>query len=94
MFKVTIATVALCCSLLAADAPMFRGDAAHTGVYASASAPALESLRWKFKTNGKVISVSRGCGWNRIFRQAPTADCMPWIPLREPPAGPLPRAVQ
>jgi hypothetical protein len=56
MFKVTIASVVLCCRLFAADAPMFRGDAAHSGVYASAAAPALDKLQWKFKTNGKVIS--------------------------------------
>src|SRR5580692_5655745 len=55
MFKVTI-TVFFSLRLFAADAPMFRGDAAHSGVYASTTAPDLNSLKWKFKTNGKVIS--------------------------------------
>ena len=34
---------------------MFRGDAAHSGVYASA-APPLSAVVWKFKTGGKVFS--------------------------------------
>jgi hypothetical protein len=55
MFKVTIATLVFCCCSLAADVPMFRGDAAHSGVYASTTAPTLESVQWKFNTNGKVI---------------------------------------
>src|SRR5690242_10275978 len=38
-----------------ADAPQFRGDAAHSGVYASASVPAFR-LKWKFKTQRKVFS--------------------------------------
>jgi eukaryotic-like serine/threonine-protein kinase len=55
MFKVMI-TVFLSLHLFAADAPMFRGDAAHSGVYSSNTSPDLSSLKWKFKTNGKVIS--------------------------------------
>jgi outer membrane protein assembly factor BamB len=35
---------------------MFRGEAAPSGVYASATPPDLTSHKWKFKTNGKVIS--------------------------------------
>jgi outer membrane protein assembly factor BamB len=55
MLKMTIAAF-LSFGLSAADAPMFRGDAAHSGVYTSISSPGLTSVKWKFKTNGKVIS--------------------------------------
>lgn len=34
---------------------MFRADAAHSGVYASA-APALKSVRWRFRASGSLIS--------------------------------------
>jgi eukaryotic-like serine/threonine-protein kinase len=67
MFKVTIATLVFCCCSLAADAPMFRGDAAHSGVYASTTAPTLESVQWKFNTNGKVISSPAVVGGTVYF---------------------------
>ena len=35
---------------------MFRGDAAHTGVYASEGPRAFHGVKWKFATGGKVIS--------------------------------------
>jgi hypothetical protein len=41
---------------IAADAAMFRGEPAHRGVYASAKAPALTGVAWKFKTAGRVFS--------------------------------------
>lgn len=34
---------------------MFRGDAAHTGVYDSA-APTLKTVKWRFQTKGKIFS--------------------------------------
>lgn len=40
----------------AADSPMFRGNPAHTGVYDS-PAPSLAATKWKFRTNGPVIST-------------------------------------
>ncbi len=43
-------------ALFASDASMFRGNAAHTGVYASTIVPGLTGVKWKFKTRGKVIS--------------------------------------
>ena len=46
-----------------ADAPAFRGDPAHSGVYASDRVPSLDRLAGKFKTGAKVVSspaVSRG----------------------------------
>ncbi len=34
----------------AADPATFRGDAAHSGIYASAEAPNFASVRWKLRT--------------------------------------------
>ena len=42
-------------SHLAGQTAMFRGGPDHSGVYASA-APSLETLVWKFRTGGRVIS--------------------------------------
>jgi outer membrane protein assembly factor BamB len=55
MLKTIVAALAPL-HLIATDAVMFRGDAAHSGVYASTKSPDLTEVRWKFKTNGKVIS--------------------------------------
>jgi outer membrane protein assembly factor BamB len=41
---------------LAVDAPMFRGDPRHTGVYDAAGVPKLTGVKWTFKTVGKVIA--------------------------------------
>ena len=38
------------------DSAMFRGGPEHSGVYDSSTAPTLESVAWKFKTNGKILS--------------------------------------
>jgi outer membrane protein assembly factor BamB len=35
---------------------MFRGDLNHTGVYTAAGVPKLNGVKWKFHTNGYVIS--------------------------------------
>lgn len=52
-----LATGALAAASIAlADAPMFRGDAAHAGIYESARVPTLAELQWKFATRGKVVS--------------------------------------
>jgi len=40
-----------------AEALQFRGDAAHSGVYASPAVPALDRVKWKFKTGAKVVST-------------------------------------
>jgi outer membrane protein assembly factor BamB len=54
-----VAGAALCLTVgahdLACQTAMFRGGADHTGVYASPP-PTLQSLAWKFKTEGRVIS--------------------------------------
>jgi eukaryotic-like serine/threonine-protein kinase len=41
---------------LGQDSPMFRGDLAHSGVYAAAGVPKLHGVKWKFQTGGEVIS--------------------------------------
>jgi outer membrane protein assembly factor BamB len=55
-----------CAALLAAltagcvargqDAPMFRGNLAHTGVYAAPEIRKLSGIKWQFHTSGRVIS--------------------------------------
>jgi outer membrane protein assembly factor BamB len=53
---VSLSIVLACTGMACAGAPaMFRADAAHLGVYASA-APSLRSVRWRFHTGGAVIS--------------------------------------
>lgn len=39
-----------------AEAPAFRGDPAHSGIYATDKLPSLDRLAWKFKTGAKVVS--------------------------------------
>ena len=51
-----LAAVLLPVTLAAWDSPMFRGDAAHTGVYDAAGAPAFTNVKWKFHTDGRVFS--------------------------------------
>ena len=38
------------------DAAMFRGNLAHTGVYKAQGVPKFSQIRWKFHTDGQVIS--------------------------------------
>lgn len=57
MFRLPFTVGALVLTANAAPAQsMFRGGAAHLGVYDSPSAPKLASVAWKYKTNGRVIS--------------------------------------
>jgi eukaryotic-like serine/threonine-protein kinase len=44
------------CSVWAQDAPMFRGDLQHTGVYSSVGAHKFNGIKWKSHTDGRVIS--------------------------------------
>ena len=41
---------------LAADSPMFRADAAHTGIYDAAGVPKFSKVKWQFHTDGRVYS--------------------------------------
>jgi hypothetical protein len=43
-------------TVLSQDAPMFRGNLAHTGVYNAAGVPKFNSIKWKFQTGGRVVS--------------------------------------
>lgn len=38
------------------DAPMFRGDPQHSGVYSSLGVPQFSQVKWKFHTGGQVLS--------------------------------------
>ncbi len=40
----------------AADTALFRGDASHSGIYLAPGVPALHGLKWKFKSDGPIIS--------------------------------------
>src|SRR5689334_4225159 len=51
-----IALSAPVAALSAQDAPMFRGDLAHTGVYQSAAPRTLDVVKWKFPTGAYMIS--------------------------------------
>jgi outer membrane protein assembly factor BamB len=35
---------------------MFRGDPGHSGIYAGQGVPEFQEIRWRFRTNGEVIS--------------------------------------
>ena len=39
-----------------ADAPLFRGDPMHAGIYATDLVPKLDRVAWKFKTGARVVS--------------------------------------
>jgi outer membrane protein assembly factor BamB len=43
-------------SALADPTSSFRGDPQHSGIYAGDGIPAVHGLKWKFKTNGAVVS--------------------------------------
>ena len=56
LFAALGAVIVLCVSALAQDAPMFRGNLQHTGVYKAAGVNELNGIKWKFHTSGNVIS--------------------------------------
>lgn len=55
-FVVLLTAIGLCSSVLAQDAPMFRGNLRHTGVYNAPGVTTLHGIKWKFHTSGRVIS--------------------------------------
>jgi len=61
-----LALVLTAVPLLALEPVMFRGGAAHPGVYDS-PAPRLAALQWKFKTNGKIFSTPAIAGGIAYF---------------------------
>ena len=56
IFGITLAAALWAWPAVAVDAPMFRGDARHTGVYDAAGVPQFKGVKWSFKTAGKVIA--------------------------------------
>src|SRR6185437_3179020 len=48
--------LAVCMPAFSNDASMFRGDAAHSGIYGAAAAPKSATLKWKFQTRSAVMS--------------------------------------
>ena len=56
MFKSACFAVLLSAACMAQDAAMFRGDAAHTGVYNATGVPNFNHVKWQFKTKGHVYS--------------------------------------
>jgi outer membrane protein assembly factor BamB len=51
-----VALLFLALPTLSQDAPMFRGNLEHTGVYSAAGIPKFNGVEWKFHTSGRVIS--------------------------------------
>jgi outer membrane protein assembly factor BamB len=51
-----LAIVLFCASSQAQDAPMFRGDLSHSGIYGAVGVPKLKGVKWSFHTHGEVIS--------------------------------------
>ena len=39
-----------------AEPPMFRGGAAHLGIYDVPTSPGITTVKWKFKTRAKILS--------------------------------------
>jgi eukaryotic-like serine/threonine-protein kinase len=46
----------VCVPAVCNDASMFRGNAAHSGIYDAIGAPQTPKLKWKFQTRSSVIS--------------------------------------
>jgi eukaryotic-like serine/threonine-protein kinase len=55
LWVIVLATSA-CLPALCSDAPMFRGNPQHSGVYNADGVPAFSGVKWKFHTGGLVIS--------------------------------------
>jgi eukaryotic-like serine/threonine-protein kinase len=51
-----LSLVGACGVAIGQDSAMFRGDLAHSGVYAAAGVAKLHGVKWKFQTGGEVIS--------------------------------------
>ena len=56
----------LCLSSFGQDAAMFRGDLAHTGVYKAQGVPKFSQVKWKFHTDGQVISSPAVAEWDGL----------------------------
>jgi eukaryotic-like serine/threonine-protein kinase len=56
LVRIALLLIFSSCSLWPQDAPMFRGNLQHNGVYRAPGAPTLNGVKWKFHTRGRVIS--------------------------------------
>ena len=52
----SLVVVCLCLPSIGQDTAMFRGDPQHSGIYNAAGVPKYSQVKWKFHTNGEVIS--------------------------------------
>jgi eukaryotic-like serine/threonine-protein kinase len=51
-----LAALLICLRAVSQDAAMFRGNLQHTGIYDAAGVPQFSGIKWKFHTDGRVIS--------------------------------------
>jgi outer membrane protein assembly factor BamB len=51
-----LCNVVFCDAGFAQDSGMFRGNPAHSGIYAGSGVPKLDGVKWKFLTGGEVVS--------------------------------------
>ncbi len=54
--RFAVLSILLPVSLMAWDAPMFRANAAHTGIYDATGVPKFTRVKWKFATQAAVYS--------------------------------------
>jgi len=55
LLKTSLIFLAASC-VFAQDAPMFRNNLAHSGIYAAEGVPKLKGVKWTFHTHGEVVS--------------------------------------
>jgi eukaryotic-like serine/threonine-protein kinase len=55
-FSLAVALVSLCTAALCEAQSMFRGDATHSGTYASQAPRQFHRIKWKFPTGDRVVS--------------------------------------
>ncbi len=65
LWLIVLAT-SVCVPAFCSDAPMFRGDPQHSGVYNAEGVPAFGGVKWKFHTGG-LVDLFTGSGWRRSF---------------------------
>src|ERR1700744_6197894 len=53
---ICISIPVLCGASSAQNAPMFRNDLAHSGIYAAPGVPVFHRVKWAFHTGGEVVS--------------------------------------
>jgi outer membrane protein assembly factor BamB len=54
--RFVVAALAICAQMFGQDAPMFRSDPRHSGIYAGEGLPKLQGIKWKFHTDEEVVS--------------------------------------